>query len=130
MKNVLAAFGAILFVMVLMFAIIGSLPRSPGAAIGVKDYAPRPTTADVRYVVDCAKCSITYRRGGATEQTTIFEKKVIDFTVPRGTFLYVSAQNEYQSGGVSCAIVSGGKILERARSDGEFVIATCSARAD
>lgn len=45
--------------------------------------------------------------------------------VPSGQFLYISAQNEGESGTVTCRIEADGRTVAEATSTGSYVIATC-----
>lgn len=68
--------------------------------------------------------------GGNTEQfddAAVPYKKT--FAVPRGQFVYISAQNQGETGTVKCTITVDGVVLETAESSGRFVIATCSGSA-
>jgi len=51
------------------------------------------------------------------------------FTAESSQFLYVSAQNEKDSGTIWCKIYQDGKVIEQAESAGAYVIATCSGSA-
>lgn len=47
----------------------------------------------------------------------------------RGSHLYIAAQNSSTaSGTVECQIKVNGRVVERAKSEGRYVIATCSGR--
>lgn len=46
--------------------------------------------------------------------------------IPCGQFVYISAQNEGETGTVTCRIEVDGVTLETATSSGAYVIATCS----
>jgi hypothetical protein len=48
--------------------------------------------------------------------------------VPRGTFLYISAQNNERSGCITTSLIIDGVKTKDTRSCGEFVIATSSGR--
>jgi hypothetical protein len=43
-----------------------------------------------------------------------------------GDFVYISAQNEGESGSVTCRIEADGEEIESATSEGAYVIASCS----
>lgn len=47
-----------------------------------------------------------------------------------GAFVYVSAQNQGETGTVTCEIVVGSAVLETATSSGSYVIASCSGRVE
>jgi hypothetical protein len=49
------------------------------------------------------------------------------FTVKRGAFVYFSAQNNGESGDLSCTIKAGGTVINTGHSSGGFTIVTCSA---
>ena len=52
------------------------------------------------------------------------------FQAQRGQFLYLSVQNSEPLGWVKCEIYSEGKLIDTALSRGEYVIASCSGRAE
>jgi len=52
------------------------------------------------------------------------------FQAKRGQFLYLSVQNNEPLGWVKCEIYSGGKLIDTALSEGEYVIASCSGKAE
>ena len=92
----------------------------------------------VRYEVLTGGCtaSVTYEnRSGNTEQRTVDNGWTYDFNAKSGAFLYVSAQNDCDSGGVSANIYEfvdfeGYRLTETATSNGAFVIATASKKLD
>jgi len=86
-------------------------------------------TYSVRYRVVGAHFDVTYANAtGATEQqdqqVRRFER---EFDVPAGAFLYLSAQNNDEDGGVRCLIDIDGERVQYAASQGDYVIASCSA---
>jgi hypothetical protein len=94
-----------------------------------------PTRAafyDVTYEVHCSsgKVSMTYRNAyGDTEQIDV--RNVVwtkEMEAQPGAFLYVSAQNQYDHGDVSCRILVNGVEVRKSKSSGAYVIATCSGR--
>lgn len=101
---------------------------------------PRKTTVDVTYRLtgSTRAASITMENEtGNTEQfkeTTTrnsfdlgpYEKT---FTVPVGTFVYISAQNDRDTGSITCEILYDGVVAETATSTGAYVIATCDGTA-
>ena len=50
----------------------------------------------------------------------------LKFNARPGQFLYVSAQNQKQTGTVICEILLDGVVVKTARSSGAYVIASCS----
>lgn len=52
------------------------------------------------------------------------------FSIKRGEFVYLSAQNQGESGSVTCTITVDGDVVETATSTGAFVIAGCSGSAE
>ena len=52
------------------------------------------------------------------------------YTMPRGAFVYISAQNNGNtSGSVVCEILVNGVVIEQAESSGKYVIASCRGTA-
>lgn len=76
-----------------------------------------------------AAISITYaNENGDTAQSDPEDRQwTKSFEAPPGQFLYVSVQNKGQSGGVQCEITVDGVMIKQTKSQGEYVIATCSA---
>lgn len=78
---------------------------------------------------------ITYNNAsGNTEQRHSVGRSgawttVDEYSVDRGEFLYVSIQNAFDRGTVQCRIIVDNETVEEARSDGAYVIATCSGSA-
>ena len=76
------------------------------------------------------KASLTYEnKDGNTEQKTVSLPWRLSFEAKPGAFLYVSAQNERESGSVTCKILENNLVKETATSEGAFVIAKCSRSA-
>lgn len=73
------------------------------------------------------KAALTYQnQDGGTEQTTVVTPWGKSFTANAGDFLYISAQNERDYGGVKCEVLVDGKLVKTAESSGAYVIASCS----
>ena len=91
-----------------------------------------PVNHDVIYYVrgTASTVSLTYENeSGNTEQKDGVElpwRKMM--SVEDGAFLYISAQNEQDSGSVVCEILVDGVKMEEASSSGAYVIATCSGQ--
>lgn len=74
--------------------------------------------------------SLTYQNSSGNSQqdaaeATPWKKR---YRMESGSFMYVSAQRGHNSGSVTCTITVDGKVVERAKSTGAAVIATCSGR--
>ena len=101
------------------------------AACGGSTPVPKPDifiTYEVSGTTD--KASLTYEnKDGNSEQKTVRLPWRFSFEAEPGTFLYVSAQNEGESGSVTCKISESNLVKEKATSEGAYVIATCSRTA-
>lgn len=85
---------------------------------------------DVRYEVSCQSCDLTYsNKEDNTEQREVSGPWEYNFEAEPNHFLYISAQNNRQSGTVAVKIYWNDELLESASSSGAFVIATASASA-
>ncbi len=81
----------------------------------------------VKYTVTCGSCDLTYNNAsGNTEQRSMTSTWNYEFDAEKGQFLYISAQNNNQSGDVSVRIDVGGNHFKSATSNGAYVIATAS----
>ena len=99
------------------------------AVVCLASTARAERTYSVRYRVIGAHFDVTYANAtGATEQqdqqVRRFER---EFDAPAGAFLYLSAQNNTEDGGVRCLIDVDGERVQYAASQGDYVIASCSA---
>jgi hypothetical protein len=101
---------------------------------GVRTVAPPPVRTTAHQIVyrvsgSAAFASMTYTNAqGGTEQT---EKQLpweVAFSAQAGAFLYLSAQNSMQLGGVTCAILVDGVVAKTSTSEGGYKIASCSGR--
>lgn len=82
------------------------------------------------YNVTCSSCDLTYSdSGGNTQQVSMSSTWELKFDADKGQFLYVSAQNNNNSGSVSVSIKCRGKTIDDANSSGAYVIATASGSA-
>jgi hypothetical protein len=93
-----------------------------------------PTTRSVVYTVKgsngASRAFLTYANAqSGTEQNEITLPWSKSITVPKGQFLYISAQNKQDSGGVSCDITVDGRSLKHSESSGAYVIASCDGSA-
>lgn len=93
---------------------------------------PEPEEPALRYWVNttCGKgVFITYATvDGGTEQRTVNGGYVytVESGVRSGTFVYISAQNQCDSGDVTVRIYKRGNVFKQASSSGAYVIATAS----
>lgn len=89
-----------------------------------------PTSYNVVYRVKgtAQLVDVTMRnQTGNTEQiSNVKVPNAQEYTMERGDFVYISAQNQGETGSVTCEIEVNGVVVETATSTGEFVIATCS----
>jgi hypothetical protein len=94
------------------------------------------TSTSITYTVTggngVGKASLTYVNAqGGTEQmevTTLPWSK--SFTVSRGTFVYLSAQNTSNTDGtISCEITANSASFKKSQSSGVATIASCSGSA-
>lgn len=88
-------------------------------------------TKVVIYNVDgldgATRASLTYtNEQGGTEQVEVTLPWRKALSVPRGQFVYVSAQNKDAAGGVSCDIRVDMQLFKHSESRGAYVIASCS----
>jgi hypothetical protein len=88
-------------------------------------------TFNVEYTVDgtARSASLTYQneQGGGEQETVRLPWHAV-FTVRRGQFLYISAQNQGESGDVTTQIKINGHVVKTATSRGAYTIATVSDR--
>lgn len=95
------------------------------------DSLDNKVTIQYRVTGAVSSVDLTYEnRSGNTEQ--ISEAPLpwsYEFTAEIGDFVYVSAQNNDDSGIIRVEIKSEGRVIEEATSSGAFVIATASGSA-
>lgn len=88
-------------------------------------------TYAVRYRVVGAHFDVTYTNAtGGTVQQSGQRRMEVTFRVPGGSFLYLSAQNNGEAGGVKCMIDVDGKRVTYAGSVGAYTIASCDYGID
>ena len=109
----------------------GSGPRLSAQVTTLSAEAARGLVEVVYSVTGSAgSVSITQRNvGGGTEQYDSSLPLSRSFWIRPGSFLYISAQNNGDSGDVNCAITRSGRTVQTASSSGAYVIATCSGTA-
>lgn len=96
-----------------------------------KDDPPTaPTTYAVEYTVTgtAANVSVTYALadGGTSQIGDTPTPWSYEFRAVKGTFVYVSAQNQTETGTVTATILRDGREFKTATSTGAYVIATSS----
>jgi len=94
---------------------------------------PATTSFSVTYEVSgsASKVDLTYNNAqNGTEQlgdkSIPWSKK---YTMEFGDFMYISAQNQGETGSVTCKIKVDGVVVKQSTSSGAYVIATCSGSA-
>ena len=91
---------------------------------------PYDNSVDVEYRVTgtASLVDVTYvNKGGGTSQNDDVEVPwSYSFEGNRGDFVYISAQNQGETGKVTVAIYRNGTIIESSTSEGAYVIATAS----
>ena len=99
---------------------------SPPAVEGYEDYSPRTVTYYV-YGEDTSQASLTYENGqGGTQQEVVHLPWRKTITAQAGDFIYISAQNENDYGGVIVGIGVDGQPFKESESSGAYTIATAS----
>jgi len=96
-----------------------------------RDYGSQTYRVKYRVGGTTSKASVTYENAqGGTEQMDVSVpwQKTIG-TVERGDFLYLSAQNQNDSGSITCEIWVDGKMWKHSISSGAYVIASCNGLA-
>jgi hypothetical protein len=89
---------------------------------------PAPSTYQVTYEVTGSTygVSVTYENDqGGTEQGDYEIPFKKTYTMDRGDFAYISAQNMDDSGSVTCKILIDGEDWRESTSQGAYVIASC-----
>lgn len=111
--------------------IAGTGPRLSAQATTLSAEAARGLVEVVYSITGSAgSVSITQRNAsGGTEQYDSSLPLSRSFWIRPGSFLYISAQNNGDSGDVSCALTRSGRTVQTASSSGAYVIATCSGTA-
>ncbi len=65
---------------------------------------------------------------GGTEQRNVKPPYELAFDAQNGQVLYISGQNKWDAGVVTCEILVDGKVAQTATSNAAFGIASCSGR--
>lgn len=88
---------------------------------------PRPVSYRITGTTGNVDITLTNASGG-TEQRNIKPPYTLDFDGSSGQALYISGQNKWDAGVVTCEILIDGKVAQTATSTTPFGIATCSGR--
>ena len=88
------------------------------------------TSIDVEYKVTgtASEVDVTYENedGGTSQQSNVSVPWSYSFTGDPGDFVYISAQNQGESGSVTVTIYTDGDKFKSSTSSGAYVIATAS----
>jgi hypothetical protein len=113
---------------VIVLIIIGALARG---GRGSTSPASSPANHSVMYKVygTTTSASLTYQNAqGGTEQKDVRLPWQLSLTGRNGQFVYISAQNNMESGSVACEIFLDGVSVKQSSSNGAYKIATCDGR--
>lgn len=91
---------------------------------------PLDSSIDVEYKVTgtAETVSITYENsdGGCSQESDVSIPWSYSFTGESGDFVYISAQNQGETGSVTVTIKTDGDVFKQSTSEGAYVIATAS----
>lgn len=121
--NALEAVIGVVLLMLLVAYFVGARRSEPVGAARTSDLAA------VRYVVSgsAGRASLTYTNSqGGTSQEKVSLPWSIEYSMRPRDFMYISAQNERESGSVTVEIWVGGVRKKASTSSGAFVIASAS----
>lgn len=107
--------------------------KAPSTSRSVNTAVPAKVTSySVRYeVLGSAKTvSITMENsdGGTEQRSSVTLPYKVTQTFSPGSFVYISAQNNTDTGNVICKIFVDDQEVKKSSSTGAYVIATCSGR--
>jgi hypothetical protein len=124
--------GGIMKKLLVVLSIILSACGGPSSSPSVRAPGqPNGTTATYKIGGTACNVSLTYtNEGGQTEQIAIAPISwTKSFVTHSGDHLYVSAQNNCNTGSVTCEIdLNGSPTSATSKSSGAYVIAACSGR--
>ena len=110
-----------------------SSPSYPTYTFPTKTPKPTSNIVKIEYVLegtaDTVSVTMQNQSGNTEQHGSVSLPKTYTLNVEPGSFIYMSAQNNGDSGSVSCTIKANGKEIETATSYGAYVIATCSGSA-
>jgi hypothetical protein len=135
---ILAVIGGI-FMLLFACVLVSSL-FSGSASVAAPHAARRAvykvtTTRDTSVYPSCVGFDVTYEMPSGTAQKTVdicdgaHSVTVDDRGVSGGDFVYLSVQNGKYSATTGCEIWIDGKLAYQTRSEGQYVIASCSGSA-
>lgn len=88
---------------------------------------PRSVTYRITGTTGNVDVTLTNASGGM-EQQNIKPPYELSFTGASGQALYISGQNKWNAGVVTCEILIDGKVAQTATSNAAFGVATCSGK--
>lgn len=132
----MARYVALLVAAVLAIAGCSSSTSLPDA----DEFDYRPTLRTVLYEVEgtATGASLTIATPSGTRQVSDAAVPVtreasgergLEMTVAPGEFLYISAQNNHDTGTITCRITVDGVVISENSSSGAYAIASCSGTA-
>lgn len=100
---------------------------SPRTSVTVDLLPRRDVSARLSGTARSLSLTIDNGSGNMSQGTNKANNQTVDLgQLRRGTFVYISAQNEGDTGTVRCEILVDGVVVEEAESSGAYVIASCS----
>jgi len=125
--------GVSLLPIILAIVIVGSvclvLAMCRGGGGGGTYSTPIPSSYSVTYEISGSASSVSITLSNAQGGTEQGEYKVPfrkTYTMDRGAFAYISAQNQGEFGTVTCKILVGSTVWKESTSTGAYSIADCS----
>lgn len=124
----------LLYLLIVFIVIIAFCIFSLGDGGGDSDNTYRApvqksVTSEVHYEItgSAKRVSVTLSNAdGGTEQSVHNVPWSKKYTMSKGEFAYISAQNEGETGSVKCKIYINGVEWKKSESSGAYVIASCS----
>ena len=92
------------------------------------DLAPQPDTVEYKIsgTTDSVSVTLSNASGGTEQYSTVTVPYTYSYDSFPYWFMYISAQNNHDSGSVQVEVYLNGNLIESARSEGAYVIATAS----
>lgn len=123
--------GIVIITLVVLGALGWFLGLFGGSAVPRSPSAPVKSTYAITYRVGgrTTSASLTYQNAqGGTEQKKVQVPWASTFNARSGAFLYLSAQNQQDTGTISCEILVDNVVVKTSTSEGAYTIASCSGR--
>jgi len=131
---------AIVGVLAVLFVVNQDKSEPKKSPVAVAPMVPVSTSHTVRYLVTgtARAVDITMQTPSGTSQQDNLSlpltskatgKAGLEFKMDAGEFLYISAQNQGESGTVTCSIFVDGTKVAEVSSEGAYSIASCDASA-